>query len=118
MSDYAASAGELRWSARDEGVKRLKRRHAAEMRFRLYGILALLFGLGFLIFLFSSIISKGWTAFVQTSIELPVTFDAQVINPSGNTADKDELYRADYAQLARDALFKVLNVGDDRKERR
>jgi phosphate transport system permease protein len=118
MSDYAASAGELRWSARDEGVKRLKRRHAAEMRFRLYGILALLFGLGFLIFLFSSIISKGWTAFVQTSIEIPVTVDAQVNNPSGNTADKDELYRADYAQLARDALFKVLNIGDDRKERR
>ncbi|HZJ12070.1 MAG TPA: phosphate ABC transporter permease PstA [Methyloceanibacter sp.] len=98
---------------------KLRKRHAAEKRFRFYGILALLFGFAFLVFLFGTIISKGWTAFVQTSIHLSIYFDPAVVNPSGNPDDRDELLRADYTKLARNALYKVLDVNtDDRKERR
>ena len=103
----------------DIAQTKLRKRHAAEKRFRFYGILALLFGLGFLVFLFSSIISKGWTAFVQTSIELPIDFSAEVINPSGNLEDHDELYTANYVKLARESLYQALGVdADNRTERR
>lgn len=99
---------------------RIRRRHAADWWFRAYGIAALLFGIGFLIILFSSLISKGWTAFLQTSVNLEVYFDPAVINPSGNPAqNEEELFRADYTKLARTALYKVLGVDPkDRKQRR
>jgi phosphate transport system permease protein len=56
---------------------------------------------------------------LQTSVHVPIYFDPAEIDPSGNPADRDELLRADYTKLARDALFKVLGVGaDDKKARR
>jgi len=117
MTDQAASL--TTFGPGSPAAAKLRKRHAAERRFRLYGILALLFGFGFLIFLFSSIISRGWTAFVQTSIHLTVYFDPEVINPSGDLNNADDLYRADYAKLARQSLYKTLGVNpDDRKERR
>ncbi|XSG83496.1 MAG: phosphate ABC transporter permease PstA [Methyloligella sp. ZOD6] len=121
MTDHTAGSGAFPGtnSAADETHKRLAKRHAAERRFRWYGIAALLFGLGFLVVLFSSIIGKGWTAFLQTSAHLDVYFDPEIVNPSGNPADRDELLRANYAKLARQALYKALSVdADNRKERR
>ncbi len=119
MTDAVAGKPTSFEASAASGAYRLRKRHAAERRFRLYGILALLFGLGFLVFLFSSIISRGWTAFLQTSAYLPVYFDAQEINPSGNLDDRDELLRADYSKLAREALYKILGLpADAKKERR
>jgi phosphate transport system permease protein len=106
------------FATRAEVAKRLRQRHAAERRFRAYGIAALLFGLTFLVVLFTSIIGKGWTAFLQTSVHLSVYFDPAEINPSGNPADQDELFRADYAKIARDALFKTLGINQDDKQAR
>lgn len=119
MTDQAAVATAPGFQGRPWGsASRLRKRYAAERRFRLYGILALLFGFGFLVILFTSIISKGWTAFLQTSVHLTVFFDPAEINPSGDPSSADEIYQADYAKLARLALYKVLNVNaDDRKER-
>jgi len=117
MTDQAASL--TTFGPGSAATAKLRKRHAAERRFRIYGILALLFGLGFLVFLFTSIISKGWTAFVQTSIHLSIYFDPEVVNPSGNPDDQDELLRADYTKLARTSLYKLLDINvDDRKERR
>ena len=121
MTDQTVGSGGLPGiaSAANESHKRLAKRHAAERRFRWYGIAALAFGLGFLVILFGSIISKGWTAFLQTSAHLEVYFDPEIVNPSGNPADHDEILRANYAKLADEALYKVLGVNaDDRKERR
>jgi phosphate transport system permease protein len=116
MTDQAATVHGFDMSS--ESARRLRKRYAAEWRFRLYGILALLFGLGFLVFLFGSIISNGWTAFMQTSAHLAITFDPEVVNPSGDPANTDELYQADYAKLARTALYKALGVdAEDRKQR-
>jgi len=103
----------------DAAQKRLRRRHAAERRFRFYGIAAILFALGFLVFLFASIVSQGWSAFLQTSIQLPVYFNPAVINPSGNPKDEDELFGANFVKLAREALYKDLGVdAKNRKDRR
>jgi phosphate transport system permease protein len=99
-------------------AKGLRKRRAAEWRFRAYGIAALLFGLIFLVVLFTSIIGKGWTAFLQTSIHLNVYFDPAEINPSGNPANQDELFQADYSKLARDALFKALGISPEDKPTR
>ena len=66
----------------------MRRRRRAEIRFQLYGMAAIAIGLAFLVILFTSIISNGWTAFFQTSIELPITFDAEEIDPDGNRSPK------------------------------
>mgnify|MGYP001545859878 FL=1 len=78
-----------------------------------------MFAFDFLLFLFGSIFSKGWSALLQKSIQLPVTLSQAVINPSGNPNDEEELFRANYVKLAREALYSELGVDPkDRKTRR
>lgn len=62
----------------------LKHRYAAERRFRTYGVIALSFGILFLGLLFGSIVTKGYSAFVQTRITMMVDFDPAIIAPSGD----------------------------------
>ena len=91
-------------------IKRsIGRRYAAERRFRMYGVLAILFGLAFLGILFGSIVAKGYTAFVQSSFKLDVFLDPSVIDPDGNR-DHNALMAADYTKLARKALAKVVGA--------
>lgn len=109
MSDDASIAAHR--AARNA---RTKKRYAAEKRFRLYGVLAILSALGFLAFLFTSIIGNGWSAFLQTSIRLDIHFDEQVIDPSGARADM-QLRTANYQRLAREALAARFGIdADDR----
>jgi len=89
--------------------KSIGRRYAAERRFRIYGILAILFGLAFLAVLFGSIVSKGYTAFVQSSFLLKVNLDRSVIDPSGQR-DQNAIMAADYTKLARKALAAQLGA--------
>ena len=51
---------------RDIGIKK---RYAAERRFKAYGIIAIAIGILFLIALLWSVFSKGYTAFWQTEIQ-------------------------------------------------
>lgn len=95
----------------------MRRRRRAEIRFQLYGLAAIALGLGFLVILFTSIIGNGWTAFFQTSIELPVTFDAQQIDPDGNRSP-NALAQANYQKLAYTALYKVLGVDPSNRPQR
>ena len=81
----------------------LARRYAKERRFRRLGLGAVILGLLFVSMLFLDIVSKGYTAFVQTHIELEVYFDPAVIDPGGS-GDPDVLLRADYRRLAQAAL--------------
>ena len=116
MTDQTASLASF---TGEEAQKKLRKRHRAERRFRMYGIAAIVFAVAFLLFLFGSIFSQGWSAFLQTSIQLPVTFSQEVINPSGNPNDEEELFRANYVKLAREALYSELGVDPkDRKTRR
>ncbi|WP_274627607.1 phosphate ABC transporter permease PstA [Arvimicrobium flavum] len=93
---------------RDIGIKR---RYAAERRFRLYGVLAASVGLVFLAIMLVSIIAKGHTAFWQTTVSLPISFDEKVIDPSGKRAsDPDVLIRANYPKLAENALIEALGI--------
>ncbi|MEL6436950.1 MAG: phosphate ABC transporter permease PstA [Pseudomonadota bacterium] len=58
----------------------LKGRYAAERRFRAYGLIAIALGLLFLVLLLWSVISKGYTAFQQTTVSIPVMYNAEQIN--------------------------------------
>ncbi|MDO5643351.1 MAG: phosphate ABC transporter permease PstA [Paracoccus sp. (in: a-proteobacteria)] len=63
---------------------RTRRRNAAESRFKAYGIAAILTAIAALVFLLITIFSDGASAFRQTSVEIPVTLDASVVDPAGN----------------------------------
>lgn len=98
---------------RDIGIKR---RYAAERRFRAYGLAAISFGLLFLFLLLWSVVGKGYTAFQQTMITVPVEFSEKIIDPDNVRAQNPgKLMTANYPILARNAVAKVLGVSmDDR----
>ncbi|HCH57084.1 MAG TPA: phosphate ABC transporter permease PtsA [Rhodospirillaceae bacterium] len=75
----------------------LKRRNAAERRFRFYGVLAIGFAVACLGILFFTILSKGISAFQQTYIQVDIHFDSQQIDP-------DNLYDADYQGIVKKSL--------------
>ena len=81
----------------------IKRRYAAERRFRAYGLAAIIFGILCLATLLFTIIRTALPAFTQTMIRLEVTLDPQRIDPAG-ARDPRTLSSADYQQLVRDAL--------------
>ncbi len=107
---FASPASDPGAAASAQIKKSIGRRYAAERRFRVYGILAILFGLAFLAILFGSIVTKGYTAFVQTSLKLNVNLDRSIIDPSGQRNQAD-IMSADYTKLARKAL--AAEVGAD-----
>ncbi|CDN52483.1 Phosphate ABC transporter, permease protein [Neorhizobium galegae bv. officinalis bv. officinalis str. HAMBI 1141] len=116
MTDVVSPAAGI---SRAKSVRRdigIKRRYAAERRFRAYGIAALSFGIIFLMLLLWSVVSKGYTAFQQTMITMPVEFSQQIIDPQNERAtNPQKLMTANYPVVARNALAKLLNVSvDDR----
>ncbi len=89
----------------------LKKRYAAERRFRLYGVLAIAVGLVFLAIMLISIVSKGYTAFWQTAVTLQVEFDPYIIDPENRRAhDPNVLIIANYPKLAENALVVKLGI--------
>lgn len=81
----------------------LKRRYRAERRFQAYGILAVGLGIVFVVFLFWSIVSKGYTAFQQTYLQLDVVYAPDEIDPAGTRARAD-LENANYMALVRASM--------------
>jgi phosphate transport system permease protein len=90
-------------SSQEKVAASLRRRYRAEMRFRAYGLSAVLVGIAFVAFLFVTIIQKGYTAFEQTVILLDVTYAAEDLDPAGQRALPD-LQAADYQVPLRAAL--------------
>ncbi len=95
----------------------LKRRYAAERRFRLYGLISVALALAFLGILFASIIEKGYSAFTQHLVRLEIHFDPQLIDPEG-TRDARTLARADYAALAKRAIGQLFPEVKKRRDER
>ncbi len=105
-SDLSPAAS--RPARRDIGIRR---RYAAERRFKIYGIVAIAIGLLFLLLLLWSVVSKGYTAFWQTEINVPITFSQKIVDPKG-TGGKDTtaLMMANYPGLAKDGLVQLLGI--------
>ena len=64
-------------------ARQIKKRYAAERRFKMYGLVAIGIALLALFVLVFSIGSKGYSAFYQTYVQLEITFDPAVIDPEG-----------------------------------
>lgn len=111
MTKSTTASGPAR-SPREIVEASLKRRYAAERRFRLFGAGGVVLGLSFVLILFISIVSEGYTAFFQSYLELPVVFDAEEIDPNGTLRDGDldpdeiasQLRAVNFRKLASNAL--------------
>lgn len=66
----------------------LAKRHAKEKRFRLFGISSLALGLFFVVLLFGSILYKGLPSFFQTTFNVPVYFDPNIIDAGPRPTQK------------------------------
>ena len=74
-------------------ITNLQKRHAKERRFKAYGIFSIAFALGFLVILFSMILTKGSTAFLRSEIALEIDLTKE------NTAEE-----VNYRQAIKQAL--------------
>jgi len=96
----------------------LKKRYAAERRFRLYGLGSIIAAGLMLVFLVGSITGTGYTAFLQTYIKLNISFDPEYLDPAG-TGDVAQLKTADYGGMVkknlRDNFPEVTSRSDKRK---
>lgn len=93
----------------------LKKRRAAEKRFRFYGIAAISIGLVFLALLLFSVVRTGYPAFQQTKIMLPIEMSQEVIDKTGaNTSElvmSGNVFR--WKGLIDTALVKSLGIDPD-----
>jgi phosphate transport system permease protein len=93
------------------------KRRRAEWRFRAYGVAAIVFCFLAILVLFTSIIGKGYSAFQQSHISVPIKFDAAVIDPDG-TKNHDTLMGADYESLVKESVYGALSIPEDNKPAR
>jgi phosphate transport system permease protein len=89
----------------------LARRYRAEKRFRLYGIVAIVLSMIFLVFLFVSISANGYTAFQQTFVQLDIHLDPEILD-AGSLAD------ANYQGLVKQSLADMFPEVTTRREKR
>ena len=95
----------------------LKRRYAAERRFRLYGRIAVVLSIVMLGVLLITVVRTGYPAFTQTMIRLDVTLYPQDIDPDG-TRNPETLGAANYQKLVREALYDLFPDVTSREDRR
>jgi phosphate transport system permease protein len=91
MTDAAAPTAPIRKSdsilVASDGMRR---RNAAEARFKLYGLAAIVVSLVVLFVMLWTIFADGLSSFRQAKISFPITLDASVLDPKGN-ASRDEM---------------------------
>ena len=117
MTDLAGPALSSAWQDADWTERRLRRRYRAERRFKAYGLIAVGLAFAALALLLGSVIAKGYPAFVRTSVALEVSFDPGLLGV-GDAPTAEELKRADYGKLLREAVFATFPEVTARKERR
>ena len=89
---------------------RTKRRNAAERRFRIYGLTAIIVGVTALVILMISILSNGLSSFQQTYVTLIVALEEERLDPNGNR-DPEDLRRVStfgYGPLIEAAMARKL----------
>jgi phosphate transport system permease protein len=97
---------------------RTRQRQWFERLFRACGAAAISLGLLFVVALFASIISKGYTAFWQTKVRLDLDFSPAVLGASSSQPNAKELGELDYAAVIRESLLREFPEVVERRERR
>jgi len=117
MTDLAAPVSSTATRTEVSQARQLRRRYAAERRFRLYGLAAIVVALVALLVLLGSMVGRGYGAFSQSFAALEIHLDPEVIDPEGSR-DSEVLLRADYGKLVRDALLARFPEASGRRDRR
>jgi len=95
----------------EDARRRVRRRHAADLRMRLYGLAAIGLAVGLLAVLLGSLVISGHSAFVQTKVPLQVFIDPAQVKP-------DNVGSGNYRKLVRDAFRDLLPGEMGRTEER
>ncbi len=79
----------------------MRRRNAAESRFKAYGIAAIVLSLATLAVMLWSIFSDGISSFSQAKLTFPVTLTADLLDPKGarNPADMNKITTVTYGKV-------------------
>ena len=100
----------------DRMQRKLRRRYAAERRFKLYGLTSILLALLFMLLLFIGIFGTGYSAFEQTQVRLSV--DLGSVEFPASVKDIDGFYAVDYAGLIKSSLYTLFPDASSRGEKR
>jgi len=90
----------------------MKRRNAAEARFRAYGLLAITVSLAMLAIMLFTILRDGVSAFHQATLSFPLELSAETLDPKGNR-DREEMGKVTtvgYQKLLASALLAELQA--------
>jgi phosphate transport system permease protein len=125
MTEIAAPASgafEIRPRRLDPAASaaRTRKRYRAERRLKVVGLAAILTAVGLLGLLLATIVSQGYSAFVQTYIALQIDFDPEELGlPPDGPYDQQALAHASYNSLINNALYAEFpQAADDRQSRR
>lgn len=106
MTDAVLPQDGAAGSVRSAAEKRLKKRYAAERRFKAYGVAAIVIALTFLVILLGRLGLQGYHAFWTHSITLPVYVDAARIDPT-------DLQGANYDMMIAEQVLARVGVPND-----
>ena len=89
-------------------VKRsIAKRRAKDNRLKLYGRTAICLAVCFLLILFYSIFSKGYSGFFQHYVALDINFDRERIDPKGDLSD-NSLFGGEASKIVNESLFSII----------
>jgi len=97
----------------DKVNRTLGKRHRAEKRFRLYGILSIGFGLLCVLFLFTNIIGKGLSGFTYHYLQIAVEMDAETLEIS-DTSDLNQILAGNYSGVVKRSTYEYFDVSSRR----
>ncbi len=98
------------WSSQN-AQRRVRRRYRAERRLKWLGFAAIGMSLLLLGVLITSLVSVGYTAFVQTHVTVPVFIDAGKV-------DESDPFKGNYRAIVQDAFVKLLGDVGGKRDRR
>ncbi len=97
--------------------RQLRKRHARERRFRLFGLISLGVSATFLLILLFTIFRQGLPAFEQTWIKIDVDLKPALLGLSAHP-NEDELYAASYSKALKTSLRAMFPDARSRKQKR
>jgi phosphate transport system permease protein len=116
MTDVTATKSAF--AGRDEAARsRMARRYAAERRFRLYGIVAILVTAAFVAVLLLDIVWKGLPAFSEHRLLLNVNASQEALDPQ-RTGDIDTIRKGDFDSIIRAKVRDLLPSVESRSDRK
>ena len=98
-------------------IQNIKKRAAAEKRFKFYGKLSIFTAITLLIVLFTSIISQGSSAFLETKILLQVHFDSNILDPK-NTSNIEEIKKGNFNLIVKRSILEYFPEISSRSEKK